>query len=62
MLLTYEQLSALWDSFDVPIDDQERIEEAWIGFPALTPREEVWHWFDEQFAKHGTCLGEFLEK
>jgi hypothetical protein len=55
-------LKRLWDAFDTPIDDEERLEESFLGFPAGTPRMDVWHWFDEQFAKHGTCLGEFLEK
>lgn len=62
MFLTVKQLSNLWDSFDTPIDELECLEEAWIGFPAGTPRATVWHWFDDQFAKHGMSLGAFLEQ
>lgn len=29
--------------------DTEKIEEPWLDFPAGTHREEIWHWFEEQF-------------
>lgn len=59
--MTLQKLIALWESGDVPIDDEEHIEAPWAGFPVGTPREKVWHWFDEQFAEYDTCLGEYLE-
>ena len=39
----------LWNRFDVPIDENECIEEDWEYFPAGTHREEIWHWFEEVF-------------
>lgn len=41
-------LEGLWEEFgDVPMNpDTERIEEAFLGFPTGTGREEIWHWFD----------------
>ncbi len=27
----------------------ERIDVEWAGFPPGTPKEDVWHWFDEEF-------------
>lgn len=41
----------LWEDFgEVSMNpDTEEMEEAWLGFPAGTHREEIWHWFEEQF-------------
>lgn len=45
-------LEALWDEFgDVPMDPEtECIECPFYDFPAGTHREEIWHWFDEQYS------------
>ena len=46
-------LEELWAIFgDIPIDaDSERIQESFIGYPAGTHREEIWHWFDAMYSK-----------
>ena len=47
------ELELLWKQFeDVPMNpDTERIEEEFIGFPAGTDREDIWHWFDERHSR-----------
>lgn len=41
-------LQELWDMFsNVPINDEDEIEEDFLNFKAGTSRFEVWHWFDE---------------
>lgn len=41
----------LWEDFgNVPMNpDTEEIEESWRHFLPGTHREEIWHWFEEQF-------------
>ena len=41
----------LWKDFgNVPMNPEtECIEEEWNGIPAGTHREEIWHWFEEEF-------------
>ncbi len=41
----------LWEDFgEVPMNPEtEEIEEEWHEFPIGTHREEIWHWFEEQF-------------
>ena len=48
-----EALEKAWDEFtDVPMNPEtECMEEAFLDFPAGTPREEIWHWFDENHSK-----------
>ena len=47
------ELEALWDEFtDVPMNpDTEKMEGTFLHFPAGTPREDIWHWFDERYSK-----------
>lgn len=46
--LTQRQIKALWRELeDIPFDEQERIETYFAGFEKGTPREEIWHWFDQ---------------
>lgn len=46
-------IEALWEELaDVPFDDSNSQEdltllEEWRGFPVGTPREDIWHWFDD---------------
>lgn len=42
----------LWEEFgEVPMNPEtEEIEEPWRHFLPGTHREEIWHWFEEQFA------------
>ena len=46
-------LKELWEMFgDVPMNPEtECMEEAFLGFPAGTHREEIWHWFDKRYSK-----------
>ena len=43
----------LWEKFgDIPMDPEtETMEESFLHFPAGTPREEIWHWFDQYHGK-----------
>lgn len=43
----------LWKRFeDVPMNPEtEEIETEFLGFPAGTHREEIWHWFDGKHSK-----------
>lgn len=45
-ILTVEDL---WNEFDVPVDDDECIEDDWYCFKKGTNRVEVWSWFEENF-------------
>lgn len=45
-----KELIELWYNFsDVPIDEQECIDEDFHIWPKGTDRFEIWHWFDELF-------------
>ena len=45
-LLTLEEL---WDRFsEVPVNNNDEIEEDFLSFPAGTSKFDVWHWFDER--------------
>ena len=46
------ELEDLWrDLVDIPIDEDERLEEDWFIFKKGTWREDIWHWFDERHSK-----------
>lgn len=46
-------LEKLWREFgDLPFDEgTECVEEPFLGFPAGTHRDDVWHWFDERHSR-----------
>ena len=46
-----DEVKELWNEFgDVPMNElTEEIEEDWNIFKAGTHREDIWHWFEEQF-------------
>ena len=45
-------LKFLWNRLgDVPIDDNECIDSDFYIWCEGTPREEIWHWFDEHHSK-----------
>ena len=48
---TFDIVKDLWNEFgDVPMNPEtECIEEEWNGFPDGTFREDIWHWFEENF-------------
>lgn len=40
----------LWAELgDIPINDNEEIEERFLHFDIGTPRFEIWHWFEDEF-------------
>lgn len=46
-------LKELWDEFsEVPVNNNDEIEEAFLSFPAGTSKFDVWHWFDERCPKN----------
>ena len=48
--LTEKELTELWLLFgDVPINDNDQIEEEFIGYEAGTNRFDIWEWFDERY-------------
>jgi hypothetical protein len=50
--LTDQELEALWEELrDVPIDEDEALDEDFRHFPRGTDRVDIWHWFDEQHSK-----------
>lgn len=51
--LSKETIEMLWQEFDVPTNDLEEILESFCGWCVFTDREEIWHWFDEQYAEWG---------
>lgn len=46
-------LEDLWANFaDVPMNPEtECMDAEFLGFPVGTPREDIWHWFDERHSK-----------
>jgi len=45
-----KQSLRLWEEFsNIPIDENECLEEEFQHFPVGTPREYVWHWFEDYF-------------
>ena len=38
---------------DVPVDDDGRTDMDWLGYPARTDREDIWHDFDAMYAEWG---------
>ena len=46
------ELENLWKSLeDIPMNENEQLEEDWFIFSKGTDKEEIWHWFDEQYSK-----------
>ena len=48
-----KKLEQAWERFaDVPMNPKtEKMDEAFLFFPAGTQREDIWHWFDERHSK-----------
>lgn len=46
-----EDARRLWEEFgDVPMDPEtECLDEPWMEFPKGTFREDIWHWFEQEF-------------
>lgn len=44
-----KELQELWDKLgDIPVNNDDEIEEDFLNFPAGTSKFDVWHWFDER--------------
>ena len=55
--LTDEVLEFLWNRFgDVPVDDDGRLTDCFMGYETGTDREEIWHWFDEYHSEGVAAL------
>ena len=49
------EIEKLWELLgEVPVNDDDEIEEEFLGFLEGTHKEEVWHWFDEVYPA-GVC-------
>jgi hypothetical protein len=47
---TEQDFRSLWNELgNIPIDEDENIEEDFLHFEMGTHREEIWHWFEEEF-------------
>lgn len=49
---TDNKLEKLWNDLgDIPINENEEIEEPFLFFDEGTLREDIWKWFDENYSK-----------
>ena len=47
--MSFEELEKLWNEFeDVPIDEDECIDEVFYIWDKGTDRYHIWHWFDDR--------------
>lgn len=45
-----DHIKTLWEQLgDIPINDNDEIDEKFLDFPKGTDRFEIWHWFEETF-------------
>ncbi len=45
-----KEAKKLWGELtDIPINDDEEIDEDWREFLKGTPREDIWHWFEKKY-------------
>lgn len=48
--MQHDTAEDLWEELgDIPIDDEDNIEQDFYSFPAGTSRFEIWSWFEEAF-------------
>lgn len=46
------ELEKLWELFgEIPVDDNDMIQEEFLGFPEKTDRMEIWQWFAERYSR-----------
>lgn len=49
MKRTLKELQELWNELsDIPVNENDEIEDDFLDFPAGTSKFDVWHWFDER--------------
>ena len=52
---TMKELKKLWEQLgDIPVDEDNYIEKAFLHFPIGTDIYDIWHWFEEQ-NNHFVC-------
>ncbi len=48
--MSQEELKESWLTFgDIPVNEDETIDEPFDQWPAGTDRFVIWHWFDEHY-------------
>lgn len=46
---TMKELSDLWVQLgDIPVNENDELDEPFLHFPKGTDKMEVWHWFESQ--------------
>jgi len=54
-------LAIYWEALgNLPVDDDGKIEQSFLHFPAGTDREDIWHWFEDrhpEFCVHKAMYG-----
>lgn len=46
------ELEKLWELFgEIDVDDNDAIQEEFLGFSEGTDRIEIWQWFDERYSR-----------
>ena len=52
MKRTLKELQELWNELsDIPVNENDEIEEDFLDFPSGTDKFDVWHWFDERCSR-----------
>lgn len=47
--VSFSQLKELWETLsDIPVDNNDCIEQNFLWWSAGTDKFDIWHWFDEQ--------------
>ncbi len=55
-----DKLKKLWEELgDIPINDEGEIDVPFLDFEKGTPREDIWHWFEEENDKF--VIGKIME-
>jgi hypothetical protein len=45
-----DEASFFWNILgDIPVNEEDEIEEEFLGFKIGTDKFEIWHWFEEKF-------------
>ncbi|MDO4305948.1 MAG: hypothetical protein Q4C77_03875 [Eubacteriales bacterium] len=45
-----QEIEKLWELLgEIPVDNNDQIEEDFLGFPEGTDKLDIWHWFDERY-------------
>ena len=45
-----KEAKKLWKELrDIPVDEDDDTEQEFIHFPKGTPKEDIWHWFEDEY-------------